>query len=751
VELRMIDGAGVSTRLPPASTVRQQVDHWIRTGMPVLEGCIIKSPAGLSLDAVVVRTVPAKTLVTCEFMTRVSFDDRSDEELIQAAEIEATSTKAEQVTAGSIQDSSAHLLEATKTQKTITNSYAQQGTSLIQEKSLTAVPEMGPSRTLYELVVLPVAHYRLAKHLGDLHSPRGILLHGPSGTGKSRAAYEVVDSLQQLAPCKLIIFDPQAGDSPEEGLRDAFAQAESFVKLKSSRARAVILVDNIDTVCPVRSQEKGADDGSARTVAQLLTLMDGLHEADRRILVLGTTSRPNDIDGALRRPGRFEREVAFAPPTLAERTNLLQKLAPSVGIDTLQDIARTCVGFTAGDLDLVVTQARLHNMQRNKYHVDSISPSLATPSTQDLELEDFEEALRVVGRAGSLLRSAAHQPVGEITIRGEVAGYAPVKLELTKALDWPVLRADAMRRLNLRPPRGILMHGPPGCSKTTLARSVAAKSGHAFFTLSGADVYSPFVGDAERTVREVFAKARLALPAVVFLDEIDALVGKRGMTQGEGDEASSVQSRVLSTLLNEMDGLVAAHGLLVLAATNRVDMVDAALLRPGRFDRVINVPLPDAHDKRLILAEHLRRIPLKLTLNSDHDLVDQNIDDSVPTQIFTVPNPANQDSHPQKLQDTNTSSTYLSADSTPDSSVTRNQSSFVSAVASEAALDPALESAREALLDRVASHMADLPLSGAQIENICREAAVLAVRRGLDAVGEDCLVTALDACRPRTN
>ncbi|GBG28461.1 26S proteasome regulatory subunit 6B [Hondaea fermentalgiana] len=677
VELRMIDAGGSPVRLPPASTVREQVDHWVRTGMPLLEGCVIKSPAGLALDAVVARTVPSQTLVTCEDTTRVSFDDRLD-----------------------LANATAQSSSPDKTSSACRNDVNQPS---------------GPLKTLYELVVWPVSLAGTSPLVDKLHSPRGILLHGPPGTGKSHAAEQLAKALMDLAPCKLFVFDQQASaqSSPEEGLREIFARAEAFVKLKSARARALLLVDNLDTLCPVRSQEhQGEEAGPARTVAQLLTLMDGLQGADRRIVVLGATSRADDVDPALRRPGRFEREIAFAPPTLEERETLLAALIPKgrVSSEDLVQISRRTVGFTASDLDALVTQAVLHHGQRvslRKATVaageagagagedeeslaleDNDSPaldneeSMALDNEECLTLDDFVEALRVVGMTGSLLRGGrgtGRGPASEPLQNNKetVFGYASVKLELAKAVDWPVERAAAMKRLDLAPPRGILLYGPPGCSKTTLARSVAARTGHSFFALSGADVYSPFVGDAERTVREVFAQARLARPAVVFLDELDALVGKRAMSSGEADEAGSVQSRVLSTLLNEMDGLEAARGLLVLAATNRLDMVDAALRRPGRFDRVLHVPLPGLDDRRSIFAGCLARLPL----------------------------------------------------------------------------EPAAASAprRAALADRLArAAHGGLGISGAQIDNLCREAAALAVRRGLARVPEELLLAALEGVAARS-
>ncbi len=607
VVLRIVDDQGDTIALPKETSAREQVSHAVRgSSMALCPGCIIHRPAGILHNALVVRMVPrALTFFRASLETSVTFEDSDSEDNNEDG--------------GNKQ----HL-----NQKSV-------------EKVSSGLPTLNASGAyarLRELLVWPSTHHKSFAQFGALGCPRGILLFGEPGTGKTMAARAVALELASVTSATLLTLPPGAAASQsvgalEEALRDLFFRAGEFVRRKGlERARCLIFIDEIDGLFPKRDQSGSGGDpnstGQSRAVAQLLTLMDGAsaavagHDAQEeqnsklaqsRVTVIAATNRPDALDPALRRPGRFEVEIPFHPPNKQERQEILvDRLAAALGIDQerllmtsssyLPEFANSLVGFVGADLELLAN----HFASRAGTNADDSGAQLV-PS-----LDDLVAARDAIGTA-SLLRKRGRRKdnaASAASASKSVGGYEAVKFELSKALEWPVLHKEAMARMKLVPPRGILMYGPPGCSKTTLARSVAAASGYSFFALSGADVYSPFVGDAERTVREVFANARLALPAVVFLDEVDAMVGKRGLSGTDTSEGNGVQSRVLSTLLNEMDGIASSAGLLVLAATNRKDLIDEALLRPGRFDRLVHVPLPSFEDRCAILRVHTARMPL---------------------------------------------------------------------------------------------------------------------------------------------
>ena len=456
---------------------------------------------------------------------------------------------------------------------------------------------------LVELMALPHWHPRerpLLLRRGGL--PRGLLLSGPPGVGKTFAVRSAVDHCRALFPTEL--FAVAGGEllalgrgAAEAALRDIFRRAR---RCEAARAGgcAVIFLDELDAFASKRDGQGGLppDPAAARLAGQLLVLMDGAApppgaEAAAHTIVVGATNRPDALDAALRRPGRFDREIPVAAPAAPERRRILARLsaAPAAAVAA---VARDCVGYVAADLAALAREAALGAHARGAAAVEE---------------DDLRAAMARVG-ASALRALAASVPD---TPWSAVGGAAEAKRRLVAAVEWPLRHAEAFQRLRLRPPKGLLLYGPPGCSKTTLARAAATASAAAFVALSGADVYSPFVGEAERTVRDAFATARRAAPCVLFFDEIDALVGSRGIGGG-GGAGGAAEQRVLATFLNEMDGVESGggDGVLVLGATNRPWAIDAALMRPGRFDRRILVGLPDAEGVAEILAIKLRGRPL---------------------------------------------------------------------------------------------------------------------------------------------
>jgi transitional endoplasmic reticulum ATPase len=365
----------------------------------------------------------------------------------------------------------------------------------------------------------------------------------------------------------------------------------------------------------------------------MLTLLDGLRSQHGRVLAVGATNRPDALDEAVRRPGRLEWEVPLALPSEAERTAALTLACAELPVDSsvsLEAVARDCNGYAAADLVLLVREATLNAARRGRGAAPTMSiatsetrlaagaDTLASPSPHpvldrlSLRSEDFDAAVRSVRASTLRPTSSAMAPVEPLDW-SKIGGAEEVKLRVRRAVEWPIQRASAYRRLGIGAPRGVLLHGPPGCAKTSLARAAAGASGVSFVYLSGATLYSPYVGEAERQLRDFFSLGRACAPSILFLDELDAIVGSRAeiASGGEGGGGGGgVQLRVLSTLLNEMDGLGGASGIVVIGATNRRDALDAALLRPGRFDELIEVGVPDTAGREAILRVHTDTMPI---------------------------------------------------------------------------------------------------------------------------------------------
>ncbi|KAG2302009.1 hypothetical protein Bca52824_030660 [Brassica carinata] len=451
-------------------------------------------------------------------------------------------------------------------------------------------------QALRELIIFPFRYSLEARTLG-LKWSRGLLLYGPPGTGKTSLVRAVV----QECDAHLTVLSPHsvhrahAGES-EKVLREAFAEASSHA---GSDKPSVIFIDEIDVLCPRRSSR---GEQGVRITSQLFTLMDSNKPSSSapRVVVVASTNRLDAIDPALRRAGRFDTLVEVSTPNEEDRLKILQLYTKKVSLDPSLDlhaIATSCNGFVGADLEALCREA-------------TISASKRSSDSLILTLQDFKVAKSVVGP--SITRGITVE-IPKVTW-DDVGGLKDLKKKLQQAVEWPIKHSAAFTKMGISPMRGILLHGPPGCSKTTLAKAAANAAQASFFSLSCAELFSMYVGEGEALLRNTFQRARLASPSIIFFDEADVVACKRG---DEGSSNSStVGERLLSTLLTEMDGLEEAKGILVLAATNRPYAIDAALMRPGRFDLVLYVPPPDVEARLEILQVHTR----SMRLGEDVDL-----------------------------------------------------------------------------------------------------------------------------------
>ncbi len=454
-----------------------------------------------------------------------------------------------------------------------------------------------------EIVELPLKHPELFDRLG-IEPPKGILLYGPPGVGKTLLAKALANETGAyfIAINGPEIMSKYYGES-EQRLRQIFDEARK-------NAPAIIFIDEIDAIAPKREEVVG--EVEKRVVAQLLSLMDGLEERGR-VVVIGATNRPDALDPALRRPGRFDREIEVPPPDKRARREIVSvhtrnvPLAEDIDLDKLAEMT---YGYTGADLAALVKEAAMNALRRFlKEHAIDLDKPIPSELLQKLKvtMSDFLNAMRNV--APSLMREVLIE-VPEVRW-DDIGGLENVKQQLREAVEWPLKYPGMFEQMGIRAPKGILLYGPPGCGKTLLAKAVATESEANFIAVKGPEILSKWVGESEKAVREIFRRARRAAPAIVFFDEIDAIAPVRG------HDVSGVTDRIVNQLLTEMDGVEPLRGVVIIGATNRPDLLDSALLRPGRFDRIIFVPPPDVKARYEILKVHTRKIPLA----DDVDLV----------------------------------------------------------------------------------------------------------------------------------
>ncbi|MEB3861738.1 MAG: CDC48 family AAA ATPase [Desulfurococcales archaeon] len=447
-----------------------------------------------------------------------------------------------------------------------------------------------------ELIELPLRHPELFKRLG-IEPPKGVLLYGPPGTGKTLLAKAVANESDAhfIAINGPEIMSKFYGES-EQRLREIFEEARKS-------APSIIFIDEIDAIAPKRDEVVG--EVERRVVAQLLALMDGL-ESRGQVIVIAATNRPNAIDPALRRPGRFDREIEVPLPDKQGRLEILQihtRHMPLAEDVDLEKIAELTKGYTGADLAALVREAAMHALRRYLPEIDIEQEKIPVEVLEKMivKMEDFIAAFKDITPSG--LREIQVE-VPEVKWE-DIGGLEQVKQELREVVEWPLKYPQAFARMGIRPPKGILLFGPPGTGKTLLAKAAATESGANFIAVRGPEILSKWVGESEKAIREIFKKARQYAPAIVFFDEIDAIAYVRGT-----DVGSRVGERIVSQLLTEIDGITDLQDVVVIAATNRPDIVDPALIRPGRLEKLIYVPPPDEEGRLEILRIHTRSIPL---------------------------------------------------------------------------------------------------------------------------------------------
>ncbi len=456
-----------------------------------------------------------------------------------------------------------------------------------------------------EMIELPLRHPELFERLG-IEPPKGVLLYGPPGTGKTLIAKAVANEVDAhfITLSGPEIMSKYYGES-EQRLREVFDEA-------TANAPAIIFIDEIDAIAPKREEVTG--EVERRVVAQLLSLMDGL-KARGQVVVIAATNLPDIIDPALRRGGRFDREIEVGIPDKRGRLqifNIHTRGVPLAEDVDLENYANITHGYVGADIALLVKEAAMHALRRVLPQIN-IEESIPSEIMDQLVVkrDDFDESMKYV--EPSAMREVAVE-VPDVDW-SDVGGLEEVKAELTEAVEWPLKYPDVYARLQTKPPKGILLFGPPGTGKTLLAKAVANESEANFISVKGPELLSKWVGESEKGVRAVFHRARQAAPSIIFFDEIDSLVPKRGLYMG----SSHVTESVVSQVLTELDGMEELKNVVVIGATNRPDMIDGALLRPGRLDRLIYVPPPDADARRKIFEVYLRNAEQILAGDIDID------------------------------------------------------------------------------------------------------------------------------------
>ncbi|WP_135830047.1 CDC48 family AAA ATPase [Halorussus halobius] len=456
----------------------------------------------------------------------------------------------------------------------------------------------GELEQVREMIELPMRHPELFNRLG-IEPPKGVLLHGPPGTGKTLMAKAVANEIdahfQTISGPE--IMSKYYGES-EEKLREVFDEA-------TENAPAIVFIDELDSIAPKREEAGG--DVERRVVAQLLSLMDGL-ESRGEVTVIAATNRVDAIDPALRRPGRFDREIDIGVPDRDGRLEIMQVhtrgMPMADGID-LEEYADSTHGFVGADLESLAKESAMNALRRIRPQIDLESDEIPADVLDSLQVteRDFKEALK--GIEPSALREVFVE-VPDVTW-DRVGGLEDTKERLRETIQWPLDYPEVFDALDMQAAKGVLLYGPPGTGKTLMAKAVANESDSNFISIKGPELLSKWVGESEKGVREVFSKARENAPTVVFFDEIDSIAGERGRGSGGGSE---VGERVVSQLLTELDGLEELEDVVVVATSNRPDLIDSALLRPGRLDRHVHVPVPDEDARKAIFEVHTRDKPL---------------------------------------------------------------------------------------------------------------------------------------------
>jgi transitional endoplasmic reticulum ATPase len=448
-----------------------------------------------------------------------------------------------------------------------------------------------------EMIELPLRHPELFERLG-VEAPKGVLLHGPPGTGKTLLAKAVASETNAnfYSIGGPEIMSKFYGES-EERLREIFKEAQE-------NAPSIVFIDEIDSIAPKREEVTG--EVEKRVVSQLLSVMDGL-QSRGKVVVIGATNRINSLDPALRRPGRFDREIEIGVPDRDGRLEILQihtrgmPLAEDVDLKKLADVTH---GFVGADLEALAKEAAIRALRRILPEINLEAENIPVEVLNKIivKMSDFQEALKEVEP------SAMREVLVEVPdIKwGDIGGLDGVKEELREAIEWPLKYPELFAQMNAVPPKGLLLYGPPGTGKTLLAKAAANESEANFISVKGPELLNKFVGESEKAIREVFRKARQASPCIIFFDEIDSVAPVRGSSSGD----SNVTERVISQFLTEMDGLEELRNVIIIAATNRPDIVDPALLRPGRFDRLLLVPPPDLEARKQIFRIHTKKTPL---------------------------------------------------------------------------------------------------------------------------------------------
>ncbi len=448
-----------------------------------------------------------------------------------------------------------------------------------------------------EMIELPIRHPELFEKIG-IEAPKGVLLYGPPGTGKTLLAKAVANETHSkfYSISGPEIMSKFYGES-EQRLRETFKAAQEH-------APSIVFIDEIDSIAPKREEVTG--EVEKRVVSQILTLMDGIQNRGK-VVVIGATNRQDAIDPALRRPGRFDREIEIGIPDEEGRMEILHIHTKGMPLNEdvkLSKISKITHGFVGADLEILTKEAAMRALRRILPEINIDQSPIPPEALNKIIImnSDFNSALKDV--SPSAMREFQIQRTD--TKWDDIGGLRDTKQELIEITEWPLKYPELYDLANIRPSKGIILYGPPGTGKTLLAKAVASNSNANFISIKGPELLSKWVGESEKGVREVFRKAKQASPCIIFFDELDAIAQRRGSEIG----GSTVTERMMSQMLTELDGLEVLNGVVVIGATNRVDIIDEALLRPGRFDKVIEIPLPDVDSRKQIIQIHLKKKPI---------------------------------------------------------------------------------------------------------------------------------------------